>query len=156
MLTAKKSAAAAKSHQENGVERAEAQFTPLHDRSASGEHAHPSQRREHARYKVELDVSLGSDHNFYVGFVENMSTGGVFIATHLLRAVGEVFDLAIHVPSSEAMISGTGEVRWVREYSERSNVPPGMGVRFIHLEPGSLEAIEQFLARREPIFFDDD
>jgi uncharacterized protein (TIGR02266 family) len=151
MLPAKKSASA-----ESVVERVEAQFTPVQEHTGSGEHGHPIHRRQHSRYRVELDVSLGSDHNFYVGFVENMSAGGVFIATHMLRAVGEVFDLAIHIPSSDAMISGSGEVRWVREYSERSNVPPGMGVRFIHLEPGSLEAIEQYLARREPIFFDED
>ncbi len=152
MLSAKKTAAAA----EKRDERTEAEFTPVHEHASSGEHNHPSRRRQFSRYKVELDVSLGSDHNFYVGFVENMSAGGVFIATHMLRAVGEVFDITIHIPSSDAMISGTGEVRWVREYSERSNVPPGMGVRFIHLEPGSIEAIEQFLARREPIFYDED
>ncbi len=152
MLPAKKTARAAEPI-ETRAERAEAQFTPVQEQTGSG---HPNHRRQHARYKVELDVSLGSDHNFYVGFVENMSAGGVFIATHMLRAVGEIFDLAIHIPSSDAMITGTGEVRWVREYSERSNVPPGMGVRFIHLEPGSLEAIEQFLARREPIFYDED
>ncbi len=144
---------------ESGEQRegcGEAQFSRVQAPSTSGEHPNPAQRREHARYKVELDVSLGSDHNFYVGFVENMSAGGVFIATHMLKAVGEVLELSIHIPSSDAKICGTGEVRWVREYSERSNVPPGMGVRFIQLEPGSLEAIEKFLARREPIFYDED
>jgi uncharacterized protein (TIGR02266 family) len=137
-------------------ERVEAQFTRVSESSGSNELLHATHRRQHARYKVELDVSLGSDHNFYVGFVENMSAGGVFIATHMLRAVGEIFEVSIHVPNSETMISGTGEVRWVREFSERSNVPPGMGVRFINLEPGSVESIEQFLAKREPIFFDED
>jgi uncharacterized protein (TIGR02266 family) len=134
----------------------EAQFSRVQAPSASGEHSNAAQRREYARYKVELDVSLGSDHNFYVGFVENMSSGGVFIATHMLKAVGEILELSIHIPSTDAKISGTGEVRWVREYSEQSNVPPGMGVRFLRLEPGSVEAIERFLARREPIFFDED
>ena len=152
MMPAKKTAQPAQEREE----RAEAQFTRVSERSGSSELSHPHQKRQFARYKVELDVSLGSDHNFYVGFVENMSAGGVFIATHMLRAVGEVFEVSIHIPSSEAMIRGTGEVRWVREYSERSNVPPGMGVRFIQLEPGSVEAIEQFLSRREPIFFDED
>ena len=149
----------AKKVDESGQKReecAEAHFSRVQAPSANSEHANPAQRREHARYKVELDVSLGSDHNFYVGFVENMSAGGVFIATHMLKSVGEILELSIHIPSSDAKITGTGEVRWVREYSERSNVPPGMGVRFIHLESGSLEAIESFLAKREPIFFDED
>jgi uncharacterized protein (TIGR02266 family) len=152
MMPAKKTAEPSQKREERTV----AQFTRVLDDSGSDELSHPQHKREFARYKVELDVSLGSDHNFYVGFVENMSAGGVFIATHMLRAVGEIFEVSIHIPSSEAMIRGTGEVRWVREYSERSNVPPGMGVRFIQLEPGSVEAIEQFLARREPIFFDED
>lgn len=146
MMPAKKVHAEVQQHEE----RAEAQFSRLVPQ------VDDAQRREHARYKVELDVSLGSDHNFYVGFVENMSAGGVFIATHMLKAVGEILELSIHIPSSDVKIVGTGEVRWVREYSERSNVPPGMGVRFIHLEPGCLESIENFLARREPIFYDED
>ena len=114
------------------------------------------QRRASPRYAVELDVSLGSDHNFYAGFVENMSAGGVFVATHMIKPVGERLEISIHLPDSEVVVRGIGEVRWIREYSEQSNVPPGMGVRFAELEPGSLEAIEAFLAQREPLFFDDE
>jgi uncharacterized protein (TIGR02266 family) len=140
-------------------ERAEAEFSPVQPEpgaNTSNGVASGSQRREHPRYKVELDVSLGSDHNFYVGFVENLSSGGVFIATHMLKSVGEVFELTVHLPNSTDAVCGVGEVRWIREYSERSNVPPGMGVRFISLEAGAEKLIEDFLARREPMFFDDD
>ena len=138
-------------------ERLEAEFSRLQDEHpATEEMAAASQRREHPRYKVELDVSLGSDHNFYVGFVENLSTGGVFIATHMLKAVGEVFELTVHLPNSTEAVRGLGEVRWIREYSERSNVPPGMGVRFIRLDPGAQILIEEFLSKREPMFFDED
>lgn len=138
--------------------RAEAEFSNVQDQNPSpsvGPSPSSSQRRNAPRFKVELDVSLGSDHNFYVGFVENMSGGGVFIATHMLKAVGDVFELAVHLPNSDAVVKGVGEVRWIREYSERSNVPPGMGVRFIQLEPGCAEMIEQFLSSREPLFYDD-
>ncbi len=134
-------------------QREEATITRL-DQGTLAEAA--PQRRASPRYAVELDVSLGSDHNFYAGFVENMSSGGVFVATHMIKPVGERLELAIHLPDSDAVVRGIGEVRWVREYSEQSNVPPGMGVRFAELEPGSLEAIEAFLAQREPLFFDDE
>jgi uncharacterized protein (TIGR02266 family) len=112
--------------------------------------------REHARCRVELDVSLGSDHNFYAGFVENLSAGGVFVATHALRAIGEVVEFAVHLPGGMASVSGVGEVRWIREYSDRNNVPPGMGIRFVELQPGGLESIETFLTSRDPMFFDDE
>lgn len=112
--------------------------------------------RRFRRAAVELDVSLGSDHNFYAGFAENLSAGGVFVATHMLRPVGELIDLSIHIPESDMLIKGTGQVRWVREYNEDSDVPPGMGVKFTNLEEGAHDSIEKFLAQRDPMFFDDD
>lgn len=113
------------------------------------------QRRAHPRFSVDLDVNFGSDHNFYAGFAENLSAGGIFVATHMLKPVGEILEINIHLPDGAA-IRGKGEVRWIREYNERSNVPPGMGIRFVELAAGSTEAIESFLRRRDPMFFDDE
>ena len=78
----------------------EARFSTL-DRSPSSSGLH-AQRRHAPRYRVDLDVSLGSDHNFYTGLAENMSAGGVFVATHLLKPVGEIVQLTIHLPESNA------------------------------------------------------
>jgi uncharacterized protein (TIGR02266 family) len=113
-----------------------------------------SEQRRDARFAVDLDVTMGSDHNFYAGFVENVSKGGIFIATHTVRKVGEVIDFSVNLPG--AAISGVGEVRWVRLYSEGSNVPPGLGLRFIELSAGAPEAIAAFLKDREPLFYDED
>lgn len=113
-------------------------------------------RRHDPRYSVDLDVSLGSDHNFYSGFAENLSIGGVFVATHLLRPVGARIEFSIHLPDMDGAVVGTGEVRWVRDFNERSDLPPGMGIRFLELNAGSNELIGRFLEQREPLFFDDD
>jgi uncharacterized protein (TIGR02266 family) len=112
-------------------------------------------RRAHARFTVDLDVSLESDHNFYAGFAENLSAGGIFVATHKALPIGEVVVLSIRLPGLAQPIECAGEVRWVREYSERSNVPPGLGLRFVDIAPGGTDAIERFLENREPLFFDD-
>jgi uncharacterized protein (TIGR02266 family) len=113
-------------------------------------------RRRYPRYAVELNVSLSSEHNFYAGFVENLSNGGVFVATHSLKAVGTVFEVCISLPGSDEPVRARGEVRWVREYGEHSDVPPGVGIRFLDLGADALARIEAFLAHREPLFFDDD
>jgi uncharacterized protein (TIGR02266 family) len=113
-------------------------------------------RRVNPRYGVELDVTMSSDHNFYAGFAENISTGGLFIATHLLKPVGEHFEISLTLPGQQEPIRGIGEVRWVREYSERSNTPPGMGIRFVSLSPGAADAIDRFLKDRQPLFYDDE
>lgn len=111
--------------------------------------------RHFDRYRVEVDVTCGSEHNFYAGFVENMSQGGLFIATHTKKNVGERVDFTVHLPGFAEPVSGTGEVRWVRVYSETSNVPPGVGVRFLELRGNSLATIEAFLQTREPLFYDE-
>lgn len=114
-----------------------------------------SHRREHSRFSVDLDVTVGSDHNFYAGFAENLSAGGVFIATHKLKPVGSKIELTINLPDG-VQLRANGEVRWVRVFNEHSDTPPGMGVRFNDLADASVALIQNFLARREPLFFDDD
>ena len=112
-------------------------------------------RREHKRHSVDLDVSLGSDHNFYSGFAENLSCGGVFVATHQIRPVGETVEVCIHLPDGSE-VRAAGEVRWVRLFNPESDQPPGVGLRFSDLDPASNQAIERFLREREPLFFDDE
>ncbi len=113
-------------------------------------------RRVSSRYAVEMDVTFESEHNFYAGFIENMSVGGIFIATHMLKPVGEFMDVTLNLPHREEPIHARGEVRWVREYHERSNVSPGVGLRFVEISDEDHLAIQEFLAHREPMFFDDE
>jgi len=136
-------------HEEPPQPRDEATFTQK-------EHAAADNRRVHPRYGVELDVTMSSDHNFYAGFAENVSSGGLFIATHLLKPVGEHFEISLRLPWQAEPIRGIGEVRWVREYSEQSNTPPGIGVRFVSLSDGAAESIDRFLKDRQPLFYDDE
>jgi uncharacterized protein (TIGR02266 family) len=112
-------------------------------------------RREHSRFHVDLEVTVGSDHNFYAGFAENLSAGGVFIATHQLKPVGSKIELTINLPDGE-QVRAAGEVRWIRVFNELSDTPPGMGVKFNDLAEASVSLIQSFLSRRDPLFFDDD
>jgi uncharacterized protein (TIGR02266 family) len=113
-------------------------------------------RREHERFSVELEVSVRSEHNFYAGLAENLSAGGLFIATHKLQKVGSKIALSLSMPDSEEVYQIVGEVRWVRLYNEQSDTSPGLGIRFKELPPGAEAAINRFLGQREPLFFDDD
>ncbi len=112
-----------------------------------------AKRRRFARANIQLDVSLYSDSNFYAGFTENLSVGGVFVATHNRRNVGDPVDVTITFPN-EAKVIAHGVVRWLREYNAVSDTPPGMGIQFLTVDDEA--AIEQFLAAREPLFHDHD
>jgi uncharacterized protein (TIGR02266 family) len=115
-----------------------------------------SQRREHRRHRMEIEIDVSSDHNFYAGITSDLSEGGVFVATHLERATGTMVDLAFRLPGEAEPLQVVGEVRWVRTYSESSDVPPGLGIRFVLLGPGARQAIQRFLAERDPMFYDED
>jgi len=117
--------------------------------------ADSAHRREHSRFSVDLDVTVGSDHNFYAGFAEDLSAGGVFIATHKLKPVGSKIELSVNLPDG-AQVRALGEVRWIRVFNETSDTPPGMGVKFLDVSSEAVSTINTFLARRDPLFFDDE
>ena len=104
---------------------------------------------------VELEIEFSSVHNFFAGFVENLSAGGIFIATYKTLPVGETIAFKVRVPGHDRPVDGVGEVRWVREPQPGSDVMPGMGIRFLTLSDGSNEVIQQYVSKRDPIFYDD-
>jgi len=108
-----------------------------------------------ARFEVSLLVGVESESNFYVGFTENLSEGGVFVATHSLKGVGAECDLMILLPD-QSTICATGRVRWIRQYSGAEGTHPGMGIRFDQICERDVELIREFTRSRAPIFFDEE
>jgi uncharacterized protein (TIGR02266 family) len=113
-------------------------------------------RRAHPRHDVELEVSLESESNFYMGLTENLSEGGLFIATHVVRPIGTKVEVSFKLPHVADAIKVMGVVRWTREYSETSDTSPGMGVRFEQIAQKQVDQIREFLAARAPLFYDED
>ncbi len=112
-------------------------------------------QRRHGRRGVEIEITLESESQFYSGFSENISEGGIFVATHLLRPVGARVEVVFSLPALSSPIRVEGRVRWVRIHAETSDAPPGMGIEFEALQPEELDAIRRFCASRSPLFFDD-
>jgi uncharacterized protein (TIGR02266 family) len=110
------------------------------------------------RFDLEVKVDLESDHNFYTGLTQNISAGGLFIATHHLRRIGDRITLKFALPGTEAAIAVETEVRWIRENSalQRLDGATGMGVRFINLSAEATTAIQKFLQSRDSLFYDDE
>lgn len=115
--------------------------------------------RASERFDLEVKVDLESDHNFYTGLTQNISAGGVFIATHHLRRIGDHITLKFTLPGSDKTISVETEVRWIRENSALMRTAEGgtgMGVRFINLSPEAKAAIDGFVQSRESLYYDDE
>jgi uncharacterized protein (TIGR02266 family) len=110
--------------------------------------------RAHRRFRIELEVSLQSDSNFYMGLTQNLSYGGLFVATQLVQPVGTQVEVSLRLPTSRAPRSLQGVVRWVREVSIGVEGPPGMGIEFEGMSEADSRIIADFLATRTPLFFD--
>jgi uncharacterized protein (TIGR02266 family) len=114
----------------------------------------PENKRKTPRCSVELEVSIHTEHNFYTGITENISEGGVFVATHERIPLGTDLELSISLPD-HPMIQVIGEVRWIRELSEfTSDFSPGIGVQFINLSLADRKAIEKFIVKRSSLLYE--
>ncbi len=114
------------------------------------------QAERRTTHRVELDVEIGflSASNFYTGFAEDLSDGGIFVATFNLLPIGTALLISFGLPDGR-MISTPAKVAWIRDpYQFDSDFEPGMGVAFEDLAPADAKAIREFIACREPIFYD--
>ena len=72
------------------------------------------EKRRAPRAELSIEVGIDDHTNFYVGFSENISTGGVFIATYRLLPVGAEVALTFVLPD-EFPVFVHGRVRWTRD-----------------------------------------
>lgn len=132
--------------------QASVEHAPRAEQSAQS----PGTQRTHERVKVAVEVSMHTEHNFYTGLTENISEGGLFIATYENLPIGTTIDVELGLPDHPP-IQSRAQVRWMREHSEfTEDVSPGVGVQFIDLGDDERRAIEAFLQKRPPLFFETD
>ena len=103
--------------------------------------------------RVEVNVSLVSEHNFFVGPTRRVDSGGVFIASAMPPPVGTRLQVRLGLADGRKL-DLEGEVVFVREKSTTiGRQAPGCGVR-LHGFPGwALEAIDRFVLARQPIVY---
>ena len=128
----------------------------------TGTGAKVAQNQQHVRaaerFDLEVKVDLESDHNFYTGLTQNISSGGVFIATSAIRKIGDRITLKFSLPGTNETLAVETEVRWIRENSALHKVEgaTGMGVRFVNLSPAAATMIQKFVESRDSLYYDDE
>jgi uncharacterized protein (TIGR02266 family) len=109
--------------------------------------------REHDRLSFQAEVTVKSETNFFMGFSENISEGGLFLATLSPPAIGESISIFVKTMEGEE-IEVEGIVRWHR--SGPGGLVTGCGVQFRELSPAAHRAFEAIMIqlRKEPLFFE--
>lgn len=118
----------------------------------SAERENWSDTRNRKRQTVEIEVGIASQSNLYLGFTENLSAAGVFVATYVAKPIGSAVDVSLAFPNGDEL-KVPGVVRWVREAT--TDGWPGMGVQFESLSPDDETKIRKFLSLRDPLFYED-
>lgn len=111
--------------------------------------------RRHERASLATEVHLTSASNIYTGLADNVSEGGLFVATTEFLPRGTVIDLAFSLPDGGPPIRTSGVVRWIREDLDEIEEPPGMGVQFVELSEAARARLERFVSHRGTIFYED-
>lgn len=100
----------------------------------------PGERRYNARSACRAAARVHGPHAVLKGEVRSVSLGGVFFAGTELLAPGQHAEVEFELDGTA--IRATTEVRYHYPLAES----PGMGLRFLRLEPGHIEAIKKYVS----------
>ncbi len=109
----------------------------------------PPWRRHNVRRQAAIDIAFDRDTQLYSGLSQDISEGGVFIATYRVQPIGTPICLSFELPDG-TKITARGVVRWIRESS--SVCRPGIGVAFTELTSEALAALAQFCRHCAPLY----
>lgn len=103
--------------------------------------------------RVEVNVSLVSEHNFFIGPTRRVDSGGVFIATAMPPPVGTRLQVRLGLADGRKL-DLEGEVAFVREKGATTGrQPTGCGVRLFNVPGWALDSIERFILARQPLAY---
>jgi uncharacterized protein (TIGR02266 family) len=108
----------------------------------------------HPRWELHTAVDLQSDDNLYTGLSNDVSAGGIFVATLDTPPVGTEVQIKVTLPDG-TLLELLGVTRWVRSVREASpGLPPGCGIEWIDLPMEALESLMRFAQQRDPLFYE--
>ncbi|HMJ50713.1 MAG TPA: PilZ domain-containing protein [Polyangiaceae bacterium] len=108
-----------------------------------------AQRRNNQRFQVDLELTLQSESTIWIGQLENVSDGGVFVASKELKPIGTEVEVTLKLPGNLLPIWAVGVVCWIRDTSGRDDTPLGMGIQFRLIADDALRRIRDFVRERQ-------
>ena len=106
------------------------------------------ERRRQLRVPLRvLRVSAQHQGEFFFGYASNISNTGVFIETSNPKPNGTRVKLKFSLPGLVAPTVCVAEVVWTREFTGKGVESPGMGLRFLELQPEAAVLIREFVEK---------
>lgn len=110
-------------------------------------------RRRAERLPLSAEVTVESETNFFTGLTENLSEGGLFVATYSPPPVEGVVKLKVKTDLGEE-IDVEGIVRWHRR--DADGCVSGCGIQFRDLPRAAARAFAAVMSRlrKEPLLYE--
>ena len=126
-----------------------------HKDSSAAVAVDPSERRVFSRREFEVKVDFFSSNTFFTGFTENISEGGLFVATEAPFEIGDELEVVLSVMNKEPAPYKV-VVRWIRPPGAIGGLPAGMGVQFMNLPADDMARLQEFIDSgvKDTLFFD--
>lgn len=113
------------------------------------------EQRDASRMELEVPIGLEGDNRFFTGTTDDLSRGGLFVATDDPLQVGTELRLSFVLPDGYR-VSARAAVAWVRVPRYRPHeLPAGMGIQFEGLGPEDERAIAHYLEERPAFHYGD-
>jgi uncharacterized protein (TIGR02266 family) len=114
----------------------------------------PKETRKDKRAPISLKVRFKSAtlDEFIEQYSGDISQGGIFIKSKNPMEVGTLLKFSFQLKDTSPLITGVGRVVWNRKYDPNlPELPPGMGIKFIKMDPESKSTLNQILSSKEEI-----
>ena len=107
----------------------------------------PQNRRRFTRALLKAQIDWEKDLNEYSGYTENISEGGVFIATPNHLPIGEPVDLKVEMADG-SQTTLRARVAWIRPGTDEALT--GMGLQFVDPPEELVNRIQNYVAAGDP------
>jgi type IV pilus assembly protein PilZ len=107
-------------------------------------------QRSEPRADVELEVQYRTAQEFTAAYAKNISGGGIFIKTPQPLPLNRDVQIRFTLPGIPRKFVLQGLVVWSNPHPSRSSFPPGMGIKFMDLDPEVKTIIAKFVTERLP------
>lgn len=104
-------------------------------------------KRRQQRHPVILKVDYRNVNKFFTDFAENLSAGGMFIATRRPLSPGTTITVEFMLPDTSVKIKTKAEVVWSRNATKSRSHKRGMGIRFSELTNEDKKKIDLMVSR---------
>jgi uncharacterized protein (TIGR02266 family) len=110
------------------------------------------ERRKDERVETKVRVEFEGESS---GLTKDLSKGGAFILSPNPAELGDEFILKLHMPPAGEPIEVDCKVVWTNKYgAETRDLPRGMGVKFLRLQPEVQKRMEAYIesVRKETLY----